>query len=302
MKQIKIDEEKYPEFKHFLEKNKELKPLSIKSYYNNYIRIRKSIEPISEIGEKALINFIDTFEDSLSWESELPPSTNTLINIINIIIQIKRSYDQSFGLLLTKRNKLYKIRDENELDKISKLPNKRTINNYIKGLYNDGLYLKYIINFLIFHYYLKPKDLNIAIVNKITETKNHLHNYLVVSESHINLIRYGMKSADRNGRKSFSIKTKIFKEAIKNLIEERNESFDKNKLIFLLTTGNNKQLDISLQSKYIKNKLYNNLTPQDYHKINILDAIDTNNSLNFRNASDRLGIPYNDLIKQYDIE
>ena len=302
MKQIKIDEKKYPEFKHFIDKNPELKPLSIKSYYNNYIRIRKSIEPINELTEKVLNNYIDNFEDSDSWESDMPPSVNTIINIINVIIQIKRSYDQSIDLLLSKRNELYNIRDKNEVDHLNKLPKKRVISSYLKKLYTDGLYQKFIINFLIFYYYLKPTDLNIAIVNKITDTKNHHYNYLVVSASHINLVRYGFKTGDKYGRKSFSIKTKIFKDAINKLLKERNADFDKNKLYFLINTGNNKPINSSLHAKFIKNKLYNQLKYSDYHKINILDAIDNENNVNFRNASERLGIEYNELIAKYDID
>jgi len=290
----------YNEFENFVNLNPNLKPLTAKTYYNTYKNIRKHLKDISPLSENKLIKYIDNFENTKSWQDDIPPSTNTLLNTLNVIIQIKRSFDEENFKLIKKRNELMELRDAEKENKINMmvLPTKKEVNNYIKTLYKKDDNLNYIINFLIFNYFLTAQDLNIAIVEKITDTKNHLYNYLVISKSHVNFVKYGNKSSDKFGRKSFSIKSKPFKIALNKLIAERN---DENKIKYLITTKENKPLDKNILSKYIKNKLYDFLSPQLYHRINIMDIINNNNVEQFKQAADRFDMTYNALIEKYNM-
>ncbi len=293
-------EYQYNEFENFVNLNPNLKSLTIKTYYNTYKNIRKHLKDISPMTENKLIKYIDEFENTKSWSSDIPPSINTLINTINVIIQIKRTFEEEFDKLLKKRNELIEIRDYEKEQKINamEIPSKTIVNNYIKTLYKNGDYLNFIINFLILNYFLTAQDLNIAIVDKIIDTKNHLYNYLVISKSHINFIKYGQKNTkDKLGRKSFSIKTKPFKIAVNKLVEQRK---DDNKIKYLIVNKENKPLDKNILSKYIKNKLYDFLSPNLYHRIHILDIIKKNNIDHFKQAAEKLDLTYTDLFNKYN--
>ena len=294
-------EYEYNEFENFVELNPNLKPLTIKTYYNTYKNIRKHLKDISPITENKIIKYIDNFENTKSWDDLIPPSTNTLLNTLNVIIQIKRTFEEDHDKLLEKRNKLIEIRDAEKEQKINALdlPSKKEVNKYIKNLYKNEDYLNYIINFLIFNFFVSAQDLNIAIVDNITETKNHLYNYLVVSKSHVNFVKYGNKNTkDKLGRKSFSIKSKPFKIAVNKLIEERNVEENR---IYLIVNKDNKPLDKNILSKYIKNKLFNFLSPQLYHRVNILDIISNNDVELFKQASEKMDMSYDDLLSKYNI-
>ena len=286
------------EFNDYIKEQKHLKPLSVRTYTNEYKKIRGGLkQDIIDTDEDELLDFIsDMIDDGKSVHSAL----NYLASIINI-----RRYHKLSTIDLDKRREVMIIQKQNQKKQKNKelleagLPTKKELLKHLDDKYKNEQWRDYIILYLIINFHTRNKDLDVAFVDNITLSKNETLNTLVVKKTHVNYIRNNYKTSDSYGRKAYSIKNRKFREAVSNYLEQIGDTNDK--YIYLLTDskGNHVQED-SIQ-KIISRTTLNNLSTTLYNKILTTFAVKNGDMDELKTISERRGTTIPVLLQSYDL-
>jgi len=286
------------EFTDYINEQKHLKPLSVRTYTNEYKKIRGGLkQDIVDTDEDELLDFIsDMIDDGKSVHSAL----NYLASIINI----RRYHKLPIDKLQSRREVMIIQKEQAKKEKNKELlegglPSKKDLMNHMNDKYKEENWKEFIILYLILHYHTRNKDLDVAFVDNITLSKNETINTLVVKKTHVNYIRNNYKTADSYGRKSYSIKNRKFKESVNNYLEQIGDTNDK--YIYLLTDskGNHVQED-SIQ-KIIARTTMNNLSTTLYNKILTSHAVKNGDMDELKIISERRGTTIPVLLDSYDL-
>ena len=286
------------EFNDYINEQKHLKPLSVRTYTNEYKKIRGDLkQDIVDTDEDDLLDYIsDLIDDGKSVHSAL----NYLASIINI-----RRYHKLSTIDLDKRREVMIIQKQNQKKQKNKelleagLPTKKELLKHLDDKYKDEQWRDYIILYLIINFSTRNKDLDVAFVDNITLSKNETLNTLVTKKTHVNYIRNNYKTSDSYGRKAYSIKNRKFREAVSNYLEQIGDTNDK--YIYLLTDskGNHVQED-SIQ-KIISRTTLNNLSTTLYNKILTTFAVKNGDMDALKIISERRGTTIPVLLDSYDL-
>ena len=286
------------EFNDYIKEQKHLKPLSVRTYTNEYKKIRGGLkQDIIDTDEDELLDFIsDMIDDGKSVHSAL----NYLASIINI-----RRYHKLSTIDLDKRREVMIIQKQNQKKQKNKelleagLPTKKELLKHLDDKYKNEQWRDYIILYLIINFHTRNKDLDVAFVDNITLSKNETLNTLVVKKTHVNYIRNNYKTSDSYGRKAYSIKNRKFREAVNNYLEQIGDTNDK--YIYLLTDskGNHVQED-SIQ-KIISRTTLNNLSTTLYNKVLTTAAVKNGDMDELKTISERRGTTIPVLLQSYDL-
>ena len=275
------EEPVYPEFDEYINEQTHLKPLSIRTYKNQYYTLRKYLDEFRSLEEKFLLDFIVDLERDGDPIDNIMISANTLINYITIIIQVRHYHSPDVNnnkelIKLRDKYKGLKLRQKNlkNQTKLEGLPSKEELIHHMNMAYQDGKWRDYIILFLIIYYHTRNQDLDVALVSSIKQARNDNYNYLVIKPSHINFIRFKYKTRDKYGRKTFSIKNQRFRECVDNFIDEMGGWFKDNDMLWLISVGSNKKLSPDSIGKWIRGRTIDKISTNDYNKIIMSDAID----------------------------
>lgn len=247
------------EFQDFIETKNNVTEQTKKNYRTQYKSIVSILgKSILEATEQEIINAIHQLAGG-NYSSEF--------TYINLPIMIRVYNDLEVDLLLQRREDLKGLRDfHTATSKVSKqeaLPEMKLIQDYIKELFKNKLYKKYIVNYLIANYGVRNKDANVFIVSSAKEAKDESQNYLIVKKNEVEWRINDYKTLATYGPKKIIIKAKAFMEAINAL-----------PLNTYLLTGTSTKLNETGLGTTIKRMLYNNLTEGDIFKI-ILNDINT---------------------------
>ena len=286
------------EFSDYINEQKHLKPLSVRTYKNQYDKIRGDLkQDIVDTDEYELLDYIsDLIDDGKSVHSAL--------NYLAMIINIKRFYKLS-TVDLDKRRELMIIQKENQKKQKNKelidagLPSKKEILKHLDDKYKNEQWRDYIILYLIINFHTRNKDLDVAFVDNITLSKNELLNTLVVKKTHVNYIRHNYKTAGTYGRKSYSIKNRKFKESVNNYLEQIGDTNDK--YIYLLTDSKGNHVQEDSVQKIVARTTLNNLSTTLYNKILTTDALKNGDMDALKEISERRGTTIPVLLDSYDL-
>ena len=303
------EEPVYPEFDEYINEQTHLKPLSIRTYKNQYYTLRKYLDEFRSLEEKFLLDFIVDLERDGDPIDNIMISANTLINYITIIIQVRHYHSPDVNnnkelIKLRDKYKGLKLRQKNlkNQTKLEGLPSKEELIHHMNMAYQDGKWRDYIILFLIIYYHTRNQDLDVALVSSIKQARNDNYNYLVIKPSHINFIRFKYKTRDKYGRKTFSIKNQRFRECVENFIDEMGGWFKDNDMLWLISVGSNKKLSPDSIGKWIRGRTIDKISTNDYNKIIMSDAIDRKDMKLIDEISDRRGTSVPNLLSEYDLK
>jgi len=232
--------------------NRSLTEQSKKNYRNFYNKIISNLgTTIKNQDEETLIDVIgDISNDKIS----------SLLSYLNIAILVKRQFNKPSNILEETREKYFKLREEQEKKpKQLDLPSYNEVKKYINSLTG----VKYIVNYLIFNYGVRNKDVNTFITTRqATKDINTNTNYLIVKLREVEWIRNDYKTFTSHFQQRIIIKAKKFLDEIKKLDLES----------WLLSGTNNPIAETSL-SNIISRMLYKhngkNMTESDYFKLNV---------------------------------
>ena len=303
------EEMAYPEFEEYINNQPHLKPLSVRTYKNQYITLRKYLDEFRSLEEKFLVSFILDLEKNGDPIDNVLLSTNTLINYITIIVQVRHYHSPDVNnneelIKLRDKYKALKLRQKNikNQTKLKGLPSKEQLIHHMNMAFQNGNWRDYIILYLIIYYHTRNQDLDVALVSSIKQARNENYNYLVIKPSHVNFIRFKYKTRDRYGRKTFSIKAQKFREAINNFLEEMGGFQKDTEMLWLISVGSNKRLSPDSVAKWIRARTLDNISTNDYNKIIMSDAIDRNDAKLIEEISERRGTSIQTLITEYDLK
>jgi len=287
------------EFTDYINEQKHLKPLSVRTYTNEYKKIRGGLkQDIVDTDEDELLDFIsDMIDDGKSVHSAL----NYLASIINI-----RRYHKLSTVELDKRREVMIIQKEKAKKEKNKdlleggLPSKKELLKHMNDKYKEQNWRDFIILYLIINFHTRNKDLDVAFVDNITLSKNELLNTLVVKKTHVNYIRNNYKTAGSYGRKAYSIKNRKFKESVNNYLEQVKDASD-NKYIYLLTDRDGKHVVEGSVQKIISRITLNNLSTTLYNKVLTTHAVKNGDMDELKIISERRGTTIPVLLDSYDL-
>jgi len=286
------------EFNDYINQQTHLKPLSIRTYTNEYKKIRADLkQDIVDTDEDDLLDYIsDLIDDGKSVHSAL----NYLASIINIRRYHKLSIDQLQSrreVMILQKEKQKKEKNKDLID--AGLPTKKELLKHLDDKYKNEQWRDYIILYLIINFHTRNKDLDVAFVDNITLSKNELLNTLVVKQTHVNYIRNNYKTASVYGRKAYSIKNRKFREAVNNYLEQIGDTNDK--YIYLLTDSKGNHVQEDSVQKIISRTTLNNLSTTLYNKILTTAAVKNGDTDELKTISERRGTTIPVLLQSYDL-
>jgi hypothetical protein len=286
------------EFTDYINEQKHLKPLSIRTYKNQYDKIRGDLkQDIVDTDEEDLLDYIsDMIDDGKSVHSAL--------NYLAMIINIKRFYklstidlDKRREVMIIQKEKAKKEKNKDLID--AGLPSKKEILKHLDSKYKEENWRDFIILYLIINFHTRNKDLDVAFVDNITLSKNETVNTLVVKKTHVNYIRNNYKTSDSYGRKAYSIKNRKFREAVSNYLEQIGDTNDK--YIYLLTDSKGNHVQEDSVQKIIARTTLNNLSTTLYNKILTTAAVKNGDMDELKIISERRGTTIPVLLQSYDL-
>ena len=263
------------------------------TYKNTYKRLTEKIgydSPtwLTDMGQETIIKHLTSLYDNV----------NTRRNILNLPIVLKQFSNRQIDKLLKERDnlsiKIEKHNDESKSNKLETLPSFSEITKYVTDLYNDKHYREYIINYLIWKYQLRNKDIDMIILtpNEYKQDHNNIDNYIVVWKRHCQIVINSYKTQNRYGTKLFSITSQKFMKCIREI---------KTKWLLVSTNGNH--LSYGSIGNYIKSMLYKGCGESDYMKINIKHASENESCLhNLQKISANRGTSIDVILSNYNIK
>jgi hypothetical protein len=230
-------------------KTKTLTEPTKKTYLDQYrILVHALGKPILDATEDEIIDTIKKIADTPNIQSTR----------VNVPLIIRRFNDKPFEKLLAYRNSLNEVKKtytSSSLEtKRDTLPSYDTLREYLDTLYKNNQYQKYIINYLLLNFCVRNKDCDVFITNKL---KGDDINYLLLKKNQVEYIVNDYKTFKSYGKKSFTIKSKSFVNAIKNLPVDS----------WLLSTQKGEHIKATSLGKYLGERIPYGLGESDICKI-----------------------------------
>ena len=273
------------EFKKLIEYKHDVKEATIKSYLTVYKRIIEStlfIYEINHTSQQNCINYIELITDKIS----------SLLNMLNVIIIIKQAYKKDIAVLLKQRDKYndmaIKQREETNTNLKEILPTKDELLLCLDNYFSDGLFVQYIINYLLINLNTRNADLYIDIVDNSIPYKKLKKdtNYLIIRSKDIQYIRNIYKTVDSYNVKVDIIKDKKFIYAVKQI-----------GLKSLVLDKHNNKIDLLNIGAYIKR-----LSAFNLGEINIFKSVVKDSSISsLSKLSQNRGTKINTILCNYDV-
>lgn len=180
---------------------------TLKKYIQEYMYLTKSQNKTNNwITETSLENLIKII-------NKLDVKATGKLNDLNIMIMIKKNTMDNLKPLLDLRDTLNKkkLKQTAELlvKKQNELPPYEDVVNYIDNLYDTNQMTSFLINFLIFEFGLRNKDLNLKIIT-LENHKNAIEplNYLVIRKTDCLLIIADYKTVNSYGVKRIVVRSR----------------------------------------------------------------------------------------------
>ena len=254
----------------------------------------KSTQRIYQHHYKLLRNHFDcdiadvSFDKIKSFIESLDIAPNTKAMYLNVIIVLnkfcggtKAPIDDllDYRADLTQAIQINLKRVNNNLD----LPPMGTLLQFMEESLKKKNYRRYIINFLLIHYFVRNQDLDLDIIDdlkKVEEGKNYL--ILKKNPKHVIYIRQKYKTFKQHGKKEYIIDNPNFYKAVK-------EMYDTEEPL----------MNISNQHCIFKHT-YDKLGESKYCKIAINHIRETGNLNMLKHISERRGTNYGVLLNSYN--
>jgi len=228
--------------------------LTLKKYTQEYLHLTKLLNKqddwITDASTDSLVRIINN----------LKLSATGVLNYLNLFIMIRMD-TLDIKILLDLRDKYNKKKDINTkakvLHKKETLPSNNVIVKYIDGLYKTKSYTDYLVNYLIYTYGLRNRDINLNIITN--ENYKNIHgtlNYAIIRKTDSVLVINDYKTANTYGQKKIICRSRRVLDCLNKLKEGP-----------LLVNKYNQQVNDENLNYHIH--LYENLGEADYLKVKL---------------------------------
>jgi hypothetical protein len=163
-----------------------------------------------KILERDGYNFSFTLQDTIQFLSMYP--IRTALNLLNVVFVIRKALGENMQQYAELRANMQEELQRQTHDKLSQLHimDQTSFLKLMQESYNNKEYLKYILNYLAFHYGVRNEDLRLH----IGEEKD---NFLMKNKVGIVYVRQNYKTMSTYGVKKHIIKDKQFITAFQEL-------------------------------------------------------------------------------------
>jgi hypothetical protein len=262
--------------------------LTLKKYIQEYLHLTKLLKKqddwITDASTDSLVRIINN----------LKLSATGVLNYLNLFIMIRMD-NLDIKILLDLRDKYNKRKDINTkakvLHKKETLPSHNVIVKYIDGLYKTKQYTDYLVNYFIYTYGLRNRDVNLNIITNANYKNIHgTLNYAIIRKTDSVLVINDYKTSGTYGQKKIICRSRRVLDCLNKLKEGP----------LLVNKYNEPVNDENIAYRI---HLYENLGEGDYYKI-ILNYLQTKpNSIKHiaKIATSRGSMSIDTLNKYYNI-
>ena len=230
-------------------------PTTMKKYIQTYQYLTESLNKsgdwISDASSENLVKIINNLDMKYAGK----------LLYLNLFIMIRKD-TLDIQTLIDLRGKLSKKRENETKEYIEHkkevLPDYKTIVNYIDDLYKNKKYTDYLVNYLMFTYGLRNKDVNLTIITNDNYKKTDIaKNYLIIRRTDCIMNITDYKTASTYGVKKIVVRSRRVLDCANKLREGP-----------ILVNKFNEEINDGNISYYIN--LYENLNESDMFKIHLL--------------------------------
>jgi len=289
------------DYEKLMEQKPNLSQYTKKGYLGHYRTLTRALEkPIRNSSQNQILSVVKEI-------SEKAGTQNALINMGILIFQI---HNKDWSKLKQARQdnvvNIDRERVKVNNSKVKYLPNRQALLYHLEDLYKQGKWDEYIINYLLIYYNVRNQDLDVLIVDKVSDATQgkkgsksfKKDNFLVIRKRDVYYIRSKYKTYNVYGTKSNSIQSNKFRRALLEYVKQQQEDLP----IPLLIKANGNRLADGYIHKYISSKTLDNLSETDYMKI-IVNYIDEKGSIqNLNTLSNNRGTSVPTLINNYNLK
>jgi len=284
---------------HYLDVTANLSPLTIRSYTHNYKKILERIDnekDISETNQGVIIK-------ALERRAREPPSTKR--QMLNAVIQIRRSKNVSVEMLLKFRDKLQvkveKRRNVVNNLKYMNLPSTEDLKLHIKNMYCAEQWRAFIINYIMVNLNTRNKDVDLILVKDRKKANDRSKNYIVVRKGDSIIIRNNYKTSHVHGQKINQIKNKQLQTALREFMKQQDPDGDKTEIPLLSTKVAGEQIGSDSLGKYIRQYTLEGISESDVNKIQVSAISSLNDYKKLKQMSVNRGTSIQNLIENYNL-
>ena len=194
-----------------------ISPITMKKYIQSYLYLTDSLNKegnwITEIATDKLVRIINNFEVSATG----------ILNYLNLFIMFRHD-TLDLKILLDLRDKYNKRRAIDTKAKIlfkkDTLPSHDEVDKWISDLYTQKHYTQYLINYLIWTYGFRNRDVNLIIItNENFKKTDTITNYAIIRRTDSILLINNYKTANSYGVKKIVCRSRRVLDCLNKLKE-----------------------------------------------------------------------------------
>jgi len=258
---------------------------TIVNYSNMLTRLRKALldeTPIKDVSEDKIIETIKGLD--------VPATSKN--SMLNVAIVIKKYHDLDIKKLLKFREHLAgdsfdesKVKDDALLSRGITL---KKLTDYMNGAYEDGDWVKYIVNYLLLTFQTRNEDLDLRIITNRKQMVDGKYNWLLVNKTICIYTRNDYKTVETYGIKKNIIRNPKFVDSAQNILGDKDSDY-------LLKTGDSHIIPTEL-NRAVSNLTYDKIGSTKYFKIM------ATTKKNIEKMADNRGTDPNTILHNYKLD
>ena len=274
----------------------ELNPKTMTNYANYYKRLRALLD--AEVRHTNNAKLVDTITHAREADKktkelkDIPVSVKA--SLLNIAILIKTAYRENIDELIEyrKRNKGLVLEDSVEKNKALKeeLPSLKELIDFTEKAYENGEWIKYVINYLMLTFGVRNMDIN-TIITKDGKEVTANENWLVIRGNSVRFIRYVFKTKDTYNCSDNEVKAKKFNHAVREILGDEDQK------PLLISDRSGERIAESSLNRFVSKYTYNEIGETKYFKI-----LATSNKKDIEKLSLDRGTAIGTIITNYDLD
>ena len=285
------------ELENYLLENEHLSTITLRTYKLNYEKLTDLLnsDTINDVPQTEIINVVQ----------KQIQNPNSKIMLINVAMNIKKHLKNRVELLSKYRETL-KL-DINQAKNVRKDIKKDSVVSYndlfkyLNKLYVDEEWRAYIINYLLIHFNVRNRDLDLLIVEDKSDftafgSKGD-ENVVYVGSKNL-YYRNNYKTVKMYEPKKNGFNSRKFSRAVEKFIAQQNSE---NGISYLLSDKNNNRIGSDSLGNFIKKYTLNKMNESDYNKISVSRVKSLDDYKLLQTISKNRGTAIETLISDYNL-
>jgi hypothetical protein len=215
-------------------------------------------------------------------------------SLLNVAILIKTAYRENIDELIEYRklNKGLVLENSVEKNKALKdeLPTLKELIDFTEKAYENGDWIKYVINYLMLTFGVRNQDIN-TIITKDGKEVTANENWLVIRGNSVRFIRYVFKTKDTYNCSDNEVKAKKFNHAVREILGDEDQK------PLLISDRSGERIAESSLNRFVSKYTYDEIGETKYFKI-----LATSNKKDIEKLSLDRGTAIGTIITNYDLD